>query len=124
MDAKLGFTGKLVCALGVDDIRRSVAWYGEVLGFELEFHAEDIGWAEIRTSAKGTNIGLSEVSAPDVKGGATLVLGVAALDAARAALEGRGVRFDGEVVEYPGLVRLSTFYDPDGHKLMLFQSLS
>jgi hypothetical protein len=39
------------------------------------------------------------------------------------ALEAAGVRFDGPPVEHDGLVRLSTFYDPDGHALMLAQAL-
>jgi len=124
MAKELGFTGALVCALGVEDIPRSIAWYRETLGFELAFHAEEIGWAELLLPVERVSIGLSEVAETDVRGGGTLVFGVESVDDARAALEGGGVRFDGETVEYPGMVRLATFYDPDGHKLMFFQSLA
>ncbi|HSD03011.1 MAG TPA: VOC family protein [Gaiellales bacterium] len=55
--------------------------------------------------------------------GATLTFGVADIDAARAHLEAHDVRFDGETSEVPGMVRLATFYDPDGNTFMLAQRL-
>jgi hypothetical protein len=33
------------------------------------------------------------------------------------------VRFDGPTREYPGMVKLATFFDPDGNTLMLYESL-
>jgi hypothetical protein len=52
------------------------------------------------------------------------VLGVRDIDAARAHLEKHNVRFDGATRTIPGMVKLATFFDPDGHALMLYQSLS
>ena len=46
------------------------------------------------------------------------------MDAARKTLEDANVRFDGETREFGGMVRLATFYDPDGNTLMLYQSLT
>jgi predicted enzyme related to lactoylglutathione lyase len=43
------------------------------------------------------------------------------IDEAKAALDAAGVRQDGEIQEIPGLVRLLTFYDPDGNALMFYQ---
>ena len=52
-------------------------------------------------------------------GGATPVFGVNNdIEAARAALEGKGVRFEGDIIEMPGLVKLTTFKDPDGNSYM------
>ena len=45
------------------------------------------------------------------------------IDAARSALESRDVRFDGDTMTIPDMVRLATFDDPDGNKLMLYQDL-
>ena len=45
------------------------------------------------------------------------------IEAARAYLEGEGVRFDGEISQVEDMVRLTTFYDPDGNALMLAQQL-
>ncbi len=47
----------------------------------------------------------------------------AAIDTARSRLESRDVTFDGDTLTIAGLVRLATFYDPDGNKLMLAQDL-
>jgi CreA protein len=46
-----------------------------------------------------------------------------AYNAARAHMEAQGVRFDGPSVSHEGMVKLATFYDPDGHTLMLYQDL-
>ena len=43
---------------------------------------------------------------------------------ARAELEAKGVRFDGDTVEVPGMVKLATFFDPDGNRYMFAQSLT
>ena len=39
-------------------------------------------------------------------------------------LDAAGVRQDGPVQEIPGMVRLLTFYDPDGNALMFAQDLA
>ncbi|MFG0329694.1 MAG: VOC family protein [Phycisphaerales bacterium] len=118
------FDGGLTCALGVRDINESVKWYDEKLGFELAYKMDDIGWAEVKSSVDRVFIGFSQVDKVETKGGPTLTFGVKDIEKARKTLEQQGVRFDGEIVEYPGMVKLTTFYDPDGHKLMFYQSLS
>jgi predicted enzyme related to lactoylglutathione lyase len=55
--------------------------------------------------------------------GSTLTFTVVDIDAARAYLEGEGVRFDGETHQVEDMVKLCTFYDPDGNALMLAQQL-
>ena len=51
------------------------------------------------------------------------MFGVADIDAARVELEAKGVVFDGDTRELPGMVKLATFFDPDGNRYMLAQSL-
>ena len=53
------------------------------------------------------------------RAGATVVLRVADLDKARNELTQKGVKFDGEVEEVPGIVRLASFRDPFGNHLQL-----
>ena len=45
------------------------------------------------------------------------------MDAARAALEAKGVAFDGETGQIDDWVRLATLFDPSGNVLMLYQDL-
>ena len=123
MATELGFNGGLTCAYGVKDLGATIKWYEEMLGFELAYKVDDIGWGEVNSCVSGVCLGFSQVDNPEVKGGSTLTFGVKDIEKARAALEEKGVAFDGDIVEYPGMVKLTTFYDPDGHKLMFFQSL-
>ena len=45
------------------------------------------------------------------------------IDAARSHLESLGTKFDGDTYEIDGMVKLATFYDPDGNAWMLAQQL-
>ena len=124
MAESLGYDGGLTCALEVKDRKAAAKWYQDVLGFKLIYDVEEIGWCELATCVERVNLGLSEVEEPQVKGGTTLTFGVKDIDAARKQLESTGVRFDGPTRVYEGMVKLATFYDPDGNTLMLYQSLS
>ena len=57
-------------------------------------------------------------------GNSVPVFGIADLDSARAALEAKGIHFDGETIVFEGMVELATIFDPDGNALMLAQDLS
>ena len=124
MADSLGYDGGLTCAIQVKDRKASAKWYQEVLGFKLLYDVEEIGWCELATSVERVNVGLSEVESPQVKGGTTLTFGVKDIDAARKQLELKDVRFDGPNRVYEGMVKLATFYDPDGNTLMLYEDLS
>ena len=123
MASSLGYDGGLTCALNVTDLEKSLAWYQGVLGFKLLYKMDEMGWCELATSVERVNVGLSQVEEAGGKGGATLTFGVTDIDAARKQLEGQDVRFDGPTQTIEGMVKLATFYDPDGNALMLFQDL-
>lgn len=124
MSNDLGFDGALTCAMQCSDLDKSIDWYREVLGFELLYRVDEIGWCELQSPVARVNVGLSQVEELQVEGGTTMTFGVGDVEQARAQLETKDVRFDGEIVTYPGMVRLATFYDLDGNKLMLFEDLS
>ncbi len=119
----LNYTNELTIATPVTNLEASVKWYTEVLGFELLYSMDEMGWAEVKSAVPGVNIGLSQVE--DHKaGGATPTFSVKDLASARASLEGQGVAFDGETITIAGMVALATFFDPDGNSLMFSQTLS
>lgn len=118
----LGFTAGLTISIQCNDLARSKAWYHEMLGFTPLYELPDIGWCELATECAKVNVGLSQVEEPRV-GGPVPTFGVRDIAAARAMLEARKVRFDGETQTIPGLVKLATFFDPDGNALMLYQEL-
>jgi len=113
----------ITLALSVRDRHASADWYREKLGFGLVYHADDAGWSELTTKTEGVTLGLGEQTHP-APGNTVPVFGVADIVAARGALEGAGVRFDGPTEVIEGMVSTATFYDPDGNALMLAQDLT
>lgn len=124
MPSPLGFDGGLTVSFQVRDMKRTSQWYSDVLGLKLEYEVPDIGWCEVRTECQGVFFGFSQVETPKAGAGPVPVFGVKDIDAARAQMEKKAVRFDGATRTIPGLVKLATFFDPDGHALMLSQSLT
>ena len=133
------YNGTITLSSSVKDLDASIAWFKDILGFEEEFKVAEAGWAEVSTPAEGVSIGLDQTGADvggsslrgaspsrspaEGSGGAVPVFGVVDIDAARAELEAKGVEFAGETVELPGMVKLATFFDPDGNRYMFAQSL-
>jgi predicted enzyme related to lactoylglutathione lyase len=120
----LDYRPELTASMGVTNLDRSIDWYQSVLGFTLLYRADEIGWCELSTLVPGVNVGLSQNESVAQGGGATNVWAVADIDVAKAHLDTHGVRQDGEIQHIPGLVKLITFYDPDGNAMMLSQSLA
>lgn len=113
----------ITLALSVTDRHQSAAWFENTLGFSTLYHADDAGWSELQTNTDGVTLGLGEQM--DMSpGNCVPVFGVADIDAARTALEGAGVAFDGPTETIPGMVSTATFFDPDKNALMLAQDLS
>lgn len=117
------YADTIVISVNVSDLERSIAWYRDVLGFELEYKLDEYGWCEVFASVPGVTLGLGQAEEPQV-GGITPTFSVKDIDAARKHLESHDVPFDGETREIEGMVKLATFYDPDGNSFMLAQNLT
>ncbi len=107
----------------VDDMDRAIGFYRDVLGLPVRYQSDD--WAEL--GAGNVTIALRRFgSGPEgrpelgVGEGATVVFEVEELDAARTELEGRGVKFTGQVFGY-GPVKFAVFEDPNGNLLQIYQ---
>src|SRR3954454_15091488 len=121
---KIEWGGEATAALAVGDYGKALAWYRDVLGFEVVFELETWGWAQLQSPVTGLLVGIGQTEEVKHGGGATLTFTVEDIEAARATLEGQGVRFDGETSQVEDMVRLATFFDPDGNALMLAQQLA
>lgn len=124
MASPLGYDGGLTCSIQVLDLNKAMKWYEEKLGFTKLYQIDDMGWAEMSTEIKGVNIGLSQVEKITGTGNCKLTFGVKDIDKTRALLEKQGVRFTGETITIPGMVKLATFEDPDKNVHMFYQGLS
>lgn len=117
------YKGDITLSSSVTNLDASIAWFRDVLGFTLTLRVDEAGWAELTSPTKDVTIGLGQNDKVDGRGGTTPVFGVEDIVAARKDLERKGVRFDGETMEIPGMVKLATFFDPDGNTYMFAQSL-
>ena len=99
-------------------------FYGETLGFPVAMADEQMGWVEYGTELPHLAIGKGDPSTPPSigSGGAIAVLSCPDVRGTMAKLQARGVRC-GTIDEIPGAVILGTFFDPEGNKLQLAQTL-
>ncbi len=99
------------------DVKRAKHFYRETLGLKIETEGEHD--MEFRAGQVTLDIfdptSIGQEFAPSPAG---LALRVSDVAAARAELEGKGVVFDGEIVE-TGVCRMTFFKDPDGNSLVL-----
>lgn len=107
----------------VDDMEKAVAFYRDRLGLAVKYESAD--WVEL--DAGNVAIALRRYgSGPEgrpelgVGEGATLVFEVDDIEATKAELEDKGIRFIGGVFEY-GTVKLAAFEDLNGNVLQIYQ---
>ena len=119
----MGFRQELTISTQVSDLDNAIVWYRDMLGCELLYRVDDLGWAEVTSPIESVRIGLSQVEKPKTSGPVP-VWSVEDIAHARATLESKRVRFDGDTVTIPDMVSLATFFDPDGNAWMLAESLA
>jgi catechol 2,3-dioxygenase-like lactoylglutathione lyase family enzyme len=103
----------------VTDMARAKQFYGDTLGLPLV--SGDDAWPEYQL---GENVSLYLIDPTNVGGeftaphSAQIALRVPDVAEARAALEGKGVTFGGDILD-TGVCHMAFFSDPDGNALML-----
>ena len=120
----IAYVPELSASMSVSDMDASIAWYQKVLGFDLLFRDDDLGWCELSTGVPGVTVGLAQSENVTQGGGATNVWGVKDIVEAKAQLDAHRVKQDGDIQVVPDMVKLITFYDPDGNAMMFAQSLA
>jgi catechol 2,3-dioxygenase-like lactoylglutathione lyase family enzyme len=99
------------------DLQRAKRFYTEVLGLEVETEGE----SDMELTCGQVTLDIfdpASIGQPFAPSPAGLALRVPDVDATRAELESKGVRFEGETIE-TGVCKQAWFKDPDGNSLML-----
>ena len=107
-----------VVILGVHDVTRSLAFYRDKLGLEVQ--REMPGFAFMKAGA--ITLCLSEPAAKirgEVPGAGEIVFSVEDVTAAYQALRGKGVQFTHEPRSVSPTTRIANFDDPDGNHLSI-----
>lgn len=115
-----------LCWIVVKDLNKAIDFYTKYVGLKVSSHSPEWGWAEL-SGPQGTLLGIAqEQSHEPIKAGmnAVLTVSVDSLEEECNRILKMGGRFQGDVVEVPGHVKMRTMVDPDGNHLQLVQSLS
>ncbi|WP_066189858.1 MULTISPECIES: VOC family protein [Gracilibacillus] len=115
---KAGFT----LWYNVSNVERTLEFYTEQLGFEMDSYDKEHGMGSVHTNTKDCFIGFSEAEQV-VPSTAAAVIEVEDIENAVKELEAKGITFNGEISTIPGYAKLITFKDPDGHDMELSQTL-
>jgi predicted enzyme related to lactoylglutathione lyase len=112
-------TGVDFVAVPTNDLDAAVEFYGATLGLERSVYKPESNFAEFETGTVTLSVIVSEKFGLGYHPNHNAVaLHVEDVEAARAALEVRGVEFAGDTLD-TGVCHMAFFADPDGNALML-----
>lgn len=106
-------------ALGVSDLAKSVAFYRDKAGFDLQNQFETFAFFSAGPVMLMLNSGLRRPGGP-LAGAVEVVVAADSVTASHRELAGRGCSFVNEPREVTPGSWAATFSDPDGHWLTLF----
>ena len=107
-------------ALGVSDIAKSVAFYRDKAGFQLQNQFESLAFFSAGPIMLMLNGGLKRPEGGSLAGAMEVVVAAESVTAEHRQLIERGCRFINEPREVTPGSWATTFADPDGHWLRLF----
>jgi predicted enzyme related to lactoylglutathione lyase len=105
--------------LGVSDLSKSVAFYRERAGFDLQNQFESFAFFSAGPVTLMLNSGLRRPEGP-LAGAMEIVVGAESVTASHRELSDRGCTFVNQPREVTPGSWAATFSDPDGHWLTLF----
>lgn len=111
----------------VEDLKKAVKFYTDVVGLKLNEMHEQHGWAELSGHEGGSRLGIAQKNDRErIQPGqnAVVTLTVENLTKSMADLSKKGAKTLGDVVEVPGMVKLQMIVDNDGNHLQLVEMLS
>ena len=129
MDAVIRDVGAII--LFVEDLQRSKAFYGEVLGLGVQFEDDDsvgfeiekLAFIVLQVDRARVQLQGEPTATPGAGATAFLTSFTDDVDALHANLVERGVRFFQTPTDQPWGVRTAYFKDPDGHVWEIAQAI-
>ena len=109
----------VIAVLPVKDQDAAVLWYKNLLGRDAdivpvegvaEWQLAEYAWVQVTTD-------------PERAGSGTVIIGVNDIESQRKFLEEANVPL-GEIIEYPGIIKMIEVVDPEGNKIAFVQDIS
>ena len=113
-------------SLSVADFARAKDFFTNVVGLEVKQVNSEFGWMELQGKDGGALLGIGQKNEQcgnmDQKN-AVISLTVDDIVATKADFEAKGVKFNGDIMEVPGQVKLASFADAEGNEFFLAENL-
>ena len=109
----------VIAVVPVKDQNRAVGWYKKLFGRDADIVPME-GVAEWRLAE---NAWIQVTADTERAGTATAIIGVNDIEVQCSDFTASNVPY-GEVVEYPGIVKMVDVIDPDGNKIVFVQDIS
>jgi predicted enzyme related to lactoylglutathione lyase len=106
-------------SLGVEDMDRSVKFYGETLGLQMAGKPGEVTSFRAGEVTIVLNRPLGKASAGHIVGAVEVIFSVESVDSVHADLTKRGCNFVRPPREITSGLWAATFTDPDGHRLTI-----
>lgn len=109
--------------VSVKDVKKSKEFFTKTLGLAISEEQEKYGWLELTAQKDNVMFGVCKGSKENHAPGknAIITFEVDNYDQIKKELEGKGVKFFGEMAGYPGVPRMILFKDPDGNTFQLVE---
>ncbi len=112
----------------VDDLKKAIQFYTDVIGMKLMEMHEGFGWAELEGQDGGARLGIAQKCSADEEGNepgqnAIITLTVKNLEVSLKAILEKGARLIGSIQEVPNHVKMQTVMDLDNNRFQLVQIL-
>ncbi|MDE1940782.1 MAG: VOC family protein [Patescibacteria group bacterium] len=101
----------------VSDIKKSLAFYRDVMGLEVTDEQEK--WAEFDCGNLTLGIGVFGADPKAAKNGAAVALSVDNVEDVVAELKGKKVKIVTEPMDFPDMCEMAIIADPDGNQIIL-----
>ena len=112
-------TGVDFASVPTQNLEQAVNFYGEVLGLRRSVYNAERNYAEFEPGNVTFSVFMPEKMGMEFNANTNpYALHVEDVATARAELESRGVRFNGDILD-TGVCHMAFFADPDGNPLML-----
>jgi predicted enzyme related to lactoylglutathione lyase len=111
----------------VKNVKAAVKYYTEIVGLKLMEFNEEYGWAELEGHEGGCRLGIAQENPQEkVSAGqnAVVTFTVGNLDKSKGEMAKKGAKFEGEVLEIPGHVKMQTVIDSDGNRFQICEVLN
>ena len=113
-------------SLSVTDLAQAKKFFTQTVGLNLVKDCPEFGWLELCGTDGGTTLGIGKKNEQcgnmDQKN-AVISLTVDDIVATKADFEAKGVKFNGDIMEVPGHVKLAFFADSEGNEFFLAENL-